>query len=111
MGYYTDYVISAQPTEALSQVLAALSKTAENYFEDIDVVPADDVKYELQNVKWYDHEIHCIIASKNLPNHIMIRLYGIGEVNGDMWVKYFSNGVMKEYRPEMWDPPDFPTDW
>jgi hypothetical protein len=45
-------------------------------------------------LKWYEHEEDMCRYSKSHPD-ILFAVEGIGEENGDHWIKYFKNGKMQ----------------
>jgi len=59
--------------------------------------------------KWYDHPDHMKILSEKFSN-IGFILSGEGEEAGDMWIKYYLDGVCTEYKMPEWVPPSPPWD-
>jgi hypothetical protein len=46
----------------------------------------------VKSCKWYNHEVDMRIISKEYPD-VVFELHGEGEQAGDMWIKYFKNGL------------------
>lgn len=97
MGYYTRYdirILDSTPTDT-EAVILALEKVS-GY-----------VGLSGERIKWYAHESDCLQVSRAFPD-ITIRLYGEGEEQGDVYVKFFKNGMMEVHKPEEWVPPEVP---
>lgn len=98
MGYYTRYdirILDAKTPAETDAVLAALEKVS-GY-----------VGLTEGAIKWYAHEADCLQVSREFPG-ITIRLYGEGEEQGDVYVKFFKNGMMEVHKPDAWVPPEVP---
>jgi len=82
MSYYTTYELS------YNRSIVKESK------EDISGY------YCLEYVKWYEHEEDMKEFSKKYPMELFT-LEGVGEEEGDMWIKWFKNGVMQESKAKI----------
>ena len=119
MGYNTEYSLVIDN----SQVKDEIEKKKQSEIEEIqqsnisdelkmrlikdvkktyntDIVYVDDV-IDLLNFdpfgnkcKWYDHTEDMRKISEKYQN-VIFSLYGNGEEDGDMWVKYFMNGKVQ----------------
>lgn len=101
MGYYTTYKVTSDADgddeETFGKVLEALAEYTPDAFFGGDTI------------KWYEHEEHMRKLSLMYPE-VSFRLDGEGEESGDVWVKWFKNGKMAEWRlvvslPEGLEPP------
>ena len=105
MGYYTkfDLEISGAGERWVEGVDVNGNKVTVNIGFDHDEIQAEieemsGYKYLFEDtVKWYDHEVHMRAISKKYPDLLFI-LDGIGEEAGDLWRKYFKNGLCQSER-------------
>lgn len=87
MGYYTRYKLRVESTESdLIPEFLAECKNA-SYAIDAKGNPEEETK-------WYEHEKDLMSFSKRHPEALFI-LSGEGEESGDIWLKYFKNGLMQ----------------
>ena len=86
MGYYTTFSLSTNPPEVIKDVLNCGVQQLDSIF-DIDGKSFD-------SSKWYGHEEDMRIVSDNFPD-VLFTLKGEGEEAGDVWIKYFKNGMMQ----------------
>lgn len=96
MGYYTDYeleVVDCADLE-LEDVTAAAEVFPEQEYSELLTKLLNGSGY---NCKWYEHEKDMRAFSRLCPD-VLFRLKGHGEEEGDIWVKYFKNGMMQECR-------------
>lgn len=93
MGYYTQFELKA---ESLSS--NPIQDLVENNGNARYTLNADGSSY--QSSKWYDHEADLRALSKRYANYIFT-LKGEGEEPGDIWIKYFKNGLRQESKAEM----------
>lgn len=98
MGYYTNYTLYIdEGTVDLNAVRAELIRL----IGDDPFLDEDDLEYLVtDDIKWYEHDEHCVEMSKAFPD-VTFRLQGIGESNGDMWLAYYRNGQYQICRGEM----------
>lgn len=92
MGYLTKYELSASP----------VTDELRLYFDNC---PEDDYLRgawleTMGPVKWYDHDKDLKVLSLAFPT-ILFTLYGKGEDDDDMWVKYYRNGKMQKSQAEI----------
>lgn len=87
MRYYTKYSLSVNMFE--EDLIREFRESCENASFAIN----SDGEY-YSETKWYDHENYLKSFSVLHPNALFV-LYGIGEDDEDMWVKYFKNGKMQ----------------
>lgn len=84
MGYYTNYELEIIEGDNnytdYKEEIGKLSEYGRDTFDD--------------SIKWYDHEKDMKAYSKQHPNTVF-RLYGKGEIAGDLWYKFFQNGKMQ----------------
>lgn len=89
MGYYTEFRLTIEKPDS------------HGIYSDSDAVIAANeyfkIKYFYDDHKWYDHIKDMKAFSRKHPK-VVFRLYGKGENDDDMWVKYFSNGKMHEIK-------------
>jgi hypothetical protein len=87
MGYYTNYDLQVPSGEEwLIKELRDYSDCANRAFDN------NGDTYD--SLKWYDHEKAMSEFSKLYPDYLL-KLYGEGEENSDMWIKYFKGGKMQ----------------
>lgn len=92
MGYNTRYHLT-YPDTPFDQV-DKLDQELEEVCEDYGFVAAGEP------CKWYDHEDDLRAFSKSKPG-LLLKLKGEGEEAGDLWVKYFRDGLMQECRAKI----------
>lgn len=111
MGYYTQFSITVQPPEKLSEVMAAMASRSD-YFECFTgkanrLEPNEVIGGEW---KWYSCNADCLVVSKEVTD-CCIRVEGIGEDRRDHWVCFFRNGEMQEIAAPVWEPPLHSPSW
>lgn len=119
MGYYTQFTIQIfdkngkdltdeiQDESEIDDILLSLDKYPESMKSLVSELKQDSFYGLLseQACKWYDHEEVLTELSKKYPKFVF-RLFGNGEEQGDMWMKYFYNGKVSFVQPSLqW--PDF----
>lgn len=121
MGYYTRYDMSVYEGNYNAHDIArfmleknnecdayyAFKYDLKNLLEDIDDKNGIANALSLESVaecKWYEHEKEMRELSKEFPD-VVFKLHGEGEDNGDIWIKYFTNGKMQYCPAEMLFPP------
>lgn len=98
-GYLTHYELSIEPKVAAPALL---------------LCPVDGGNRTLAEVtegdpyKWYEHEADMRRISAERPG-VLFTLDGSGEDAGDVWRKYFWNGLMQEWRPHLQPDPFDPN--
>ena len=105
MGYYTwhnlevsripGYTNGPTPEDAIKQLRE--DSEGAKYALDEDGNGQD-------SCKWYEHEQDLRNISRKFP-HLLFKLSGEGEENGDLWEIYAVNGVLQECRAEIVYPP------
>lgn len=98
MGYYTDYVINAKDVynPSVMDFISSFLKDAWGEFY------SDENTWHMEETKWYNHEKDMLKLSKQPEvKDVLFKVDGDGEEKEDIWVKYFKNGKMVEYRPEV----------
>lgn len=92
MGYYTGYDLKWKPPVNLIGIDDLIGAYIESH-EGMDnaLEPSGSEK---ESTTWYDHEEDMIEMSKVFPG-IIFTLHGEGEESGDIWNKYFKDGVMQ----------------
>jgi hypothetical protein len=91
MGYYTDYKLEYKGDLDQETLVARLSEVSGYGWGDDLTLP---------DVKWYEHDHHMEVISQEYPDILFI-LNGEGEESGDIWRKYFKNGLAKYDRAEL----------
>ena len=92
MGYYTDYKVRI--IDNGSELVPdpnwdeRLHEWSQGYWFD---------EGTLSDAKWYFHEENMEDLSKAFPE-FAFKVYGKGEDEGDLWIKYFKNGIMKKVK-------------
>lgn len=86
MGYNTHYDLDSTPWTP--DVRAAV---------DADEEYIREASENECHAKWYDHEEEMRAFSKRFPG-VLFTLCGEGEEGGDLWRKYFRDGLMMEAR-------------
>lgn len=90
MGYTTSYNLTVFKGDL------SISKILESefyHYEDLEWA-LDDNGETNEPCKWYNHENDLKEISKKYPQ-VVFKLTGEGEEGGDLWVKYFNNGLMQ----------------
>lgn len=102
MGYYTRYTLDIS--------LGNSNVTQEEIEEEMKAMDlaVDSIKTQSDDMKWYDHEEDMRNFSKKFPDVLFI-LDGTGEESGDIWKKYFKNGLMQHVIPKLKFPPYNPV--
>lgn len=95
MGYSTFYTL--QLADASPQDHVAIGREAADGDVLADIIDQPDCR-------WYEHEADLQRISAKYP-HVVFRLAGDGEESGDVWVKWFLNG-MKIAEIQMELPPE-----
>ena len=95
MGYYTRYeltVSSNADTDAYEgqDVIETFREECEEAMRALDVGGVS-----LDDTKWYSHEKDLRKFSLNFPD-VVFTLEGEGEESGDIWKKYFQDGLMQK---------------
>jgi hypothetical protein len=92
MGYYTDYKLEYKGDLDQETLITKL--------EEVSGYRWWDNYLTLPDVKWYEHDHHMEVISREYPDILFI-LTGEGEESGDVWRKYFKNGLSKYDRAEL----------
>lgn len=85
MGYCTKYKLDVK-SENKCDIIADLRKNNEDARYAIDANGKS-----IQPCKWYRSEREMVDFSRNYPE-TLFTLTGYGEIEGDVWIKYFLNG-------------------
>jgi hypothetical protein len=80
MGYYTDYKLEYKGDLDQETLITKL--------EEVSGYRWWDNYLTLPDVKWYEHDHHMEVISREYPDILFI-LTGEGEESGDVWRKYF----------------------
>lgn len=94
MGYYTRYslkIVNDGSTESFVHSCTGepiKQLVAENKHA---VYALEEDGSHKDEITWYDHEKEMRAFSKKFPN-LIFELSGEGEMNSDVWKKYFKNG-------------------
>lgn len=99
MGYLTNYTLNTSPG-ATDEELTAYLVGATDY-DDLEVVGG--AINDGESLKWYDHERDMKAVSVKNPSVLFI-LDGEGEEAGDLWRKWFYQGKMFRWDPDI-EPP------
>lgn len=83
MGYYTKYVIKANPELTDEMVKSLINLTRYEFDSDEEKMWSE--------IKWYDYEIEMKEFSSKFPNTIFT-VQGQGEEQSDRWMEYWKNG-------------------
>ena len=107
MGYYTTFELNTKPLKGIiiKSCITELQEEIGNESSDADLqsIGSENIIVSF-NSKWYNHEEFLINLSKKYDK-ILITLYGDGEGQGDMWVKYFYQGKIQKGNAEIVYPP------
>ena len=90
MGYYTDYTFDDNVSD---EAIEFIENWDFGYGEGFLLDPCE-------SVKWYEHDSDMKFLSSKFPNELFI-LYGVGEENLDLWVKYYKNGKVQVSQGEV----------
>ena len=106
MGYYTKYKI-----KAVDENGSFIKK--KKFFNDLKLYNGEASwekdsnnafsLFDGEETKWYEHDDDLLLASEQHPTTTFI-LSGEGEDNGDVWAKFYKNGVFLVWRPEIIEP-------
>ena len=101
MGYYTTYTLTIK--EGFTpQVGKDLDELLERYDASYPFCKRCYNTYDTRNeYKWYEHEDDMKKISKELGEDVLLLLEGEGEEGMDVWRKYFRNGKIATYYPEI----------
>ena len=119
MGYYTEYTLvidnsqvkdevekkkqseieEIQQSNISDELKMRLIKDVEKTYRTSIVTQSDVIDFLTYDpfedqCKWYDHTEDMRKISEKYQN-VIFSLYGNGEEDGDMWVKYFMNGKVQ----------------
>lgn len=92
MGYNTRYKIAYKDLATLGSISRETKEKIQKYYESFD-----DEYYGITDCdicSWYDHDTSMLKVSKEFPEVVFI-LSGEGEESGDLWKKYYSNGIVE----------------
>lgn len=87
MGYCTRFELSISNNDA--SLLAEIIETDDELSSLFDT---DGESFD--SYKWYSHEEDMVAVSKQYPS-LVFTLKGEGEDAGDVWYKYFKNGLIQ----------------
>lgn len=102
MGYYTRYSIE------MSNQITNQEKGSDIFLVYGELIKHIDYDPFGESCKWYDCEKDMKSFSKSYPN-VLFKISGEGEESGDIWVKYFQNGLMQTCKAEIVIPPFDPA--
>lgn len=91
MGYYTKYTIIAE-TEWKDRNDAFFAEI-ERRLCDLGIGYNQDT-HSTEPTKWYEHEEDMRKLSSEFPT-VMFKVYGNGENDEDIWVRYYIDGKMQ----------------
>ena len=91
MGYYTHYTLSV-----LDEKIGGWDMEPYVTLLDLGYGLQPNGK-PTQGCTWYDHNKDMKRLSKQFPEVVFV-LSGEGEETGDLWKKYYKNGLMQECR-------------
>jgi hypothetical protein len=101
MGYYTRYQVS---------VVDGLEATFPDHEKNLGELTGYGPSMFEETIKWYSFEEDMRAYSKTYPQ-LVFRLSGRGEEDNDVWVKWFKDGEMQEWRLEYKEPTMPPEPW
>lgn len=101
MGYRTRFTISVDPKEREPEVGTRLVVVS-GYGTELSHINHGE------EVKWYDCDEHCEQVSREFPD-VTIRVQGIGEEQGDVWVSFWRDGKVQHHRAAAFVGPETPT--
>ena len=84
MGYYTQFKLKIVEGEG----------NVYDHEEEIGKITCYNASPFDDELKWYDHEEDMRLYSKSHPD-ILFSVEGLGEDQGDHWIKYFKDGKMQ----------------
>lgn len=103
MGYYTDYTLSVYRAEKqddgnivmVSTIPEIVESQIDEEIELMDVFREGNIKDAYYtNDTWYNHEEDMRLLSSKFPDFVFW-LSGNGEINEDIWQKFFVAGKMQ----------------
>lgn len=103
MGYYTDYTLSVYRAEKqddgnivmVSTIPEIVESQIDEEIELMDVFREGNIKDAYYtNDTWYNHEKDMRLLSSKFPDFVFW-LSGNGEINEDIWQKFFVAGKMQ----------------
>lgn len=107
MGYYTDFTLSIESNpagEEIRPMIVGILTKLDYTYNLSEYLERNIFDFNFSEWRWYNHESDMTEFSKLYPT-VTFKLKGVGEEQLpekiDMWVKYFKNGKMVEYRPEL----------
>ena len=103
MGYITSYKLIITAPSYAEDLMSELRE----YSDSAAHALTNDGKIN-QSCTWYKHAEDLKTFSKRYPKAIF-HLYGEGEDNGDLWIKYFENGKMQVCKGVVTYPPFDPN--
>jgi hypothetical protein len=106
MGYYTAYELTVDKRGdeineyTIDEPVDAFTNYALDYAGDNRWYPSD-------RVKWYDHDADMITLSAHFPD-VLFTLDGEGEETGDIWRKWYKNGILLGIWTLEFNVPEYP---
>jgi hypothetical protein len=106
MGYYTSYTLKAdkQEDEIGSYIESGVRPDLKYIFEN----SYDNEWYG--DSRWYEHDAEMCDLSLVFPD-VLFTLTGEGEESGDIWRKWYRNGVLLNTWTLDYKMPEFPLGW
>ena len=95
MGYYTKFELKASDKSVLKEIFCKHEEDnslLSNMYE-ADLIN-DGVKI-IAHCKWYEHDSDMKKVSEQFPD-VLFTLDGFGSNSGDIWRRYYKNGLMQE---------------
>ncbi len=113
MGYYTDYIVSANvsklaPDERINLYTALGALDIFGYDLEEYTERDDYFEFSISEITWYEHETDMREISKRYPE-IIFKVEGHGEDYEDIWIEYYKAGKM-QYCPAIITYDDFNED-
>lgn len=116
MGYYSYHnlnVKNVRPEEEEKLVEAMDNLDIIGYAFEGSIYHYGDDEIEFGSageVKWYSHDEDMMKLSKLFP-HMIFKLHGEGEEQGDIWDSYYQNGVVEICQAEVIVPKPTKIPW
>ncbi len=113
MGYETYYKLTVEvpdtDADALVGTGALVREQVEKVLKNKTMLHKNGVDYS-GSCSWYEHEADLATISKAFPSVLLV-LKGEGEETGDLWMKHFLGGKVKEMRAVITYPSPDGVEW
>ena len=110
MGYATEYTLEVlDPNYEARRKFPELHEVGRVACDRFGAYGINIIGEAEDAVKWYDHDKSMKAMSLAFPG-VLFKLEGIGEEQGDHWIKHFQDGKSSKMTPTITWPDFYPKD-